>query len=124
MRPVTVHIWWRPWVYGWTALLVVVVLSVVFLPWWWWVIVMAAGFGIPEGIAIWRQPSSTPPLTSIIRRYAPPWAAYGVFGYLVAGIPAYLIAGPFYGLVIGFAAGLGFWWIEHIGSTFERPTPR
>lgn len=123
-RPVTVHIWYRWWVIGWTVLLVVTTLAVFLLPWWWWLIIMALGFGIPEAWAIWHQPSSTPPLTSIIRRYLPSWAAYGLFGYLIGGIPAFLIAGPGYGVLIGFVVGFAFWWLEHFGSTYSRRTPR
>jgi hypothetical protein len=124
MEPVTVHIWHRWWVWGWAALMVVVTLAVVFLPWWWWLIIMAAGFGIPEAWAIWHQPSATPPLTSIIRRYLPSYITYPLFGFLIGGIPAYLIAGPVYAVIIGAAAGFGFWWLEHFGSTFAHRTPR
>jgi len=124
MKPTTVHIWHRWWVLGWSALLVVIVLAVVFLPWWWWLVIAAVGFLGPELWAVTHEPSSTPPLTSILRRYVPSWVAFPLLGSLVGGIVAFWIAGPFIGLMIGLAAGLGFWLIEHFTSTYSRRTPR
>lgn len=124
MKPVVVHIWSRVWVLGWVAVLIIAWVAFVFLPWWWWIIVLAVGFLGPELYAVTHEPSSTPPLTSILRRYVPSYIAFPLLGFLVATPIAYLIGGPFIGLTVGVAAALAFWLIEHFTSTYTRRTPR
>ena len=125
MRPVTVHIWARWWVLGWVAILIVSWLAFLFLPWWWWLIVLTVGFLGPELWAVTHEPSATPPLTSILRRYVKSYLAFPMLGFLVAAPVAYLVTGsPFYILFIGVPAALGFWLIEHFSSTYSRRTPR
>ena len=119
MRPVRVFIWHRWWVIGWTVVCIVAWMAFVFLPWWWWLLILAVGF-LAELYAVTHQPSATPPLTSILRRYIRSYIAFPLLGFLVATPVAYLLAGPFIGLVVGTGVALGFWLIEHFTATYFR----
>lgn len=121
MKPVQAFIWHRWWVYGWTFLLFLIIVAAIVLPWWWWLIIAAVGFLAPEIYAVINEPSAAPPLTSILRRYLPSYAAFPLLGYTVGFVTTVLITErAFLALVIGLAAALGFWLIEHFASTYFR----
>lgn len=113
-------IWHRWWVWGWVGVLIVAWMAFIWLPWWWWLIVLVVGFLGPEIYAVIREPSATPPLTSILRRYVRSYIAFPLLGILVVTPVVYILAGPWYALWAAFAAGVGFWLIEHFTSTYFR----
>lgn len=118
MRPVRAFIWHRWWVWGWPITLAFTVAVASVLEWYWWVPLAIVTFVAPELYAIAREPSATPPLTSIIRRYVPAWAAFPV----LAGCTGFVTTA-----LLNDSAGLSIavfsssfivgWGIEHFMTT-------
>jgi hypothetical protein len=98
-------------------MLILTVISVIWLQWYSWIPLALVTFLGPEVYAVLKEPSGTPPLTSIIRRYVKSWASFLLFGFLIFGIPTYWAWGPTSGLACGVVGGLAFWWLEHFTST-------
>lgn len=118
MRPVRAFIWAKWWVIGWPILLVVQVALAAWLEWWWWVPLAIVTFLAPEIYAVARQPSATPPLTSIIRRYVPAWAAFPILAGATGFVTTALVtdrAGLSIAIFLGSA--VAGWGIEHFMTT-------
>jgi hypothetical protein len=100
----------------------------------WWILA-AAGFGIPEGFAIWdgqrrypdrmkRHLAPYPPLTYVTRYYLPRWLAYTLTGGLVGAIgSSWFVTHPSPWLAAA-VFGLFSWLIEHWEVTYRMmPEP-
>ena len=111
--------WARWWLWLWAAVAVALIALFFVMPLKWWAVAALAGFGTMEGIGLIRPDDPYPPLTHVIRRYVPRWAAFTtIYGF----------AGGAGGVWLGFAhpgrsallfALLG-WLTSHFDVTFDE----
>jgi hypothetical protein len=77
------------------------------------------GFGTLEGIGLWRPHDAYPPLTHVIRRYLPRWAAFTlIYGFTGAAGGTWL-GFPHPERLAGLFALLG-WFTTHFDVTFDE----
>jgi hypothetical protein len=110
--------WARWWVWLWGAVAVVLIALTFFIPFKWWAGAAVAGFGTMEAIGLLRPNDPYPPLTHVIRRYVPRWAAFtAIYGFTGAAGSVWLTIskpqrlGPLFAL-------LG-WFTTHFDVTFD-----
>jgi hypothetical protein len=111
--------WARWWLYLWGVVAVALLVLVFFLPFGWWAGAAAVGFGTLEGIGLWRADDAYPPLTHVIRRYVPRWAAFtGIYAFTGAA------GGTWLGLSrperLAALFGLLGWFTTHFDVTFDE----
>lgn len=113
--------WWLAlWAITASALLT----SLFFLPFRWWLLATVLLFGTMEGVGL-HTGAPYPPLTDVIRRYLPAWAAFPtIYALLVwAGARWFHWSHP---LDVGVLAGLGGWLTIHFYEAYSSsntPTP-
>jgi hypothetical protein len=74
--------WARWWLWLWGAVSVTLLVLAFFLPFGWWAFAAAVGFGSLEAFGLWRADDAYPPLTHVVRRYVPRWAAFtAIYAY-------------------------------------------
>lgn len=124
VKPIKVHIWHKWWVWGWICLLVSGLVALMLLPWW-AVFYAAACFLGPEIWAIKHEPSATPPLTSILRRYVVSWLAFPIIGYMVGiCIGAVLYDRDWQEQLFAVGFGVIMWCVEHFINTHFKQVKR
>jgi hypothetical protein len=110
--------WAHWWLWLWGAVAIALIALTFFIPFKWWAAAAAAGFGTMEAIGLRRPNDPYPPLTHVIRRYVPRWAAYAaIYGFTGAAGSVWLTIskpqrlGPLFAL-------LG-WFTTHFDVTFD-----
>lgn len=128
-------IWKKWWVVMWCGIVITLALLPIVLPFREWAAAATAGFGGPEGFAIWngrrrfpdpleRYKAPYPPLTYVARYYLPRWLTYTATGGLVGTISAMWFSMP-KPLGVGGTLALFSWLVEHWEVTYrEMPKPK
>jgi hypothetical protein len=113
---------WAPWWLWLWGIVAVGLIALIFLvPFKWWAVAAVVGFGPMEGLGLLRPHDPYPPLTHVIRRYVPRWAAFtAIYGFTVA-------AGAFWLDLprperLGFLFALLGWFTSHFDVTFDEDT--
>lgn len=128
-------IWKKWWVAMWCVVATALLASAFLFSFKLWAVLVTAGFGVPEGFALWdgarRYPNSRdrhrapyPPLTYVTRYYLPRWLTYTATGGLTGAIGAAWFGFPSPLAVAGVFA-LYSWLLEHWEVTYrEMPEPK
>ena len=111
--------WSRWWVMMFVGIAVVLLGAAFVLPFYHWCTAAAVGFGIPEAVGVWRKNDRYPPLTYIIRRYAPRWFAFPLIYGLFGAVASYWLGGPHPFRMGSLFAVLG-WLTNHFTVTYEE----
>lgn len=83
--------WARWWIWLWGVVAVTLLVLAFFLPFKWWALAAAVGFGALEAFGLLRANDAYPPLTQVIRKYVPRWAAFtAIYAYTGAAGGAWL----------------------------------
>jgi len=112
---------WAPWWLGlWGAVavgLIVLALTPV-LSFKWWAVAAFIGFGSMETVGLLRPHDRYPPLTQVIRRYVPRWAAFpAIYGITAAAGGVWLkFPNP---ARLGLLFALVGWLTTHFDTTFD-----
>ena len=93
--------WARWWLWLWAAVAVALIALFFVMPLKWWAVAALAGFGTMEGIGLIRPDDPYPPLTHVIRRYVPRWAAFTAIYGFAGGAGDSFAAGLTYALAAG-----------------------
>ncbi|HEV8420529.1 MAG TPA: hypothetical protein VGR13_04165 [Actinomycetota bacterium] len=108
--------WDRRFVWLWGAMAVLLAVAVPFLTFRQWSITAAGGFGLPEAVGVFRRGDRLPPLTFVIRRYVPRWAAFPVInGALFAAAAYWMDRSP---AAYGALGALQGWLLNHFDVTY------
>lgn len=115
--------WSRWWVRAWGVMALALIALIFVVRWYFWVPLAALGFGGMEAIGLRRNADALPPLTQVIRRYLPRWAAFtGLFAAFAAGASWWL--GYNHPIRAGLLGGLLGWLVAHFDDTFDTGVTR
>jgi hypothetical protein len=108
----------RWWLYLWGVVALGLIALVFFLPFKWWALLAAAGFGTMESIGLHDSHDPYPPLTHVIRKYVPRWAAFtAIYGFAgAAGAVWFKVGKPWR---LGAMLALLGWLTTHFDVTFD-----
>jgi hypothetical protein len=113
----TAHGWAQWWLWLWGIVAITLLALVFVIPFRWWAVAAGVGFGTLEGIGVVRD-DRYPPLTHVIHKYVPRWAAFtAIYGFMGgAGAVWFGVRKPW--RLALFAALLG-WLTTHFDVTFD-----
>lgn len=108
------------WVYLWLVCSVSLLSILWFLPFYWWAAAAFICFGTMEGYGVANGPdSSYPPLTDVVRCYAPIWATVPAMWGLAVGAGASWLHWP-HPLSVSLLAVLIGWLTVHFTDAYYR----
>lgn len=111
--------WARWWLWLWGAVAVGLLGGLFFLPFKYWAVCAAVGFGTMEGIGLRKPHDPYPPLTHVIHRFVPRWAAFtAIYGFVGEAGGLWFKFGRPVRLAAIFAL-LG-WLTTHFDTTFDE----
>lgn len=113
------------WLLMWLVFSAALVVLAFNLPFWpEWAVMTIPLFFIPEGISIWKQRDSLPPLTHLIRHFLPNWLAFPLLYFLVGSIGARALDfGYPRNLHVGGLFAILGWLTDHFAVTYAEPDP-
>lgn len=104
----------------WVVLTAILLVSAFFLPFPYWAAAVLVLFGVPEAIGVRRRGDRLPPLTYVVRRYAPRWIVVPVV-WAFAGAAG----GSWFGFVHPWRLAALFalvgWLTNHFDVTYDGP---
>jgi hypothetical protein len=104
----------------WGVIMLTLLPLAFFIPFRHWAFCAAAGFGIPELVAVLRRNDAYPPLTQVIHHYSWRWVTLTAVWALGAAIYAsWFLEDPPLGW-IAFGAGIFGWITDHLTTTFDE----
>lgn len=110
---------WAPWfVVTWVIVAISLLTSLFLLPFRTWSVLAAVGFGTFEAIGLLRE-DAYPPLTQVIHRYVPRWAAFLLIYGLVGAAGAYWFKVSQPWRMAAFLGLLG-WLSDHFTETYAH----
>ena len=110
--------WWL-WLWGAVAVGLIVLALTPVLSFKWWAVAALIGFGSMEGYGLYRPNDPYPPLTQVIRRYVPRWAAFPAIYGITAAAGAVWLEFP-QPARLGLLFALVGWLTTHFETTFDE----